>query len=536
MQSILALALTLVATSALTVVSVLMLVGAFRAPAGRDRHAATATADAAFLVRDGLVIDANDAGARLLDSLRTVSDRPPAGGFDPDDWETLSRFLATRFPGFTAGMTAIEPAGASRRLSAADGGLDLTLERLSGATRLTLSDPMAEGGTVQVDRLSLRAMQDELALLRHMTEAAPLMMWRETADHRVVWANAAYLRQASVRTGAGAMSWPLPALFPGPHNGNNGRVALAPVAGPAAPAWFDIRRIALETDTLAYALPADEAHRAERTKHDFIQTLTKTFATLPIGLAVFDRTRRLQIFNPALTDLTGLEPEFLLSRPGLEGFLNRMRDKHVLPEPRDWRSWRRRLLEIESTGPSGDFEETWTLATGQTFRVSANPHPDGALAFLVEDITSETHLTRNIRAEMETSQSVLNLMDAAIAVFSPIGQLILTNAAFSRLWTLEGEETLGAVTLAEALDNWREVGGDANLWTRIGALARPGHGDGGPVSGLMRLGDGECLEVAAQRTATGALMIAFTQTAASASPSAQAPTPHRRAQVLRASA
>lgn len=260
---------------------------------------------------------------------------------------------------------------------------------------------------------------------------------------------------------------------------------------------------------LCYALPADDAQRAEIARHDFVQTLTKTFATLPTGLALFDRTRRLQLFNPALTDLTGLETEFLLSRPGIEGFLNRMRDKHVMPEPRDFRSWSKRLLEIESTATAGGFEETWTLPSGQTFHVSATPHPDGALAFLIDDISSEMRLTQTVRAEMDTSQSVLNQLDEAIAVFTAAGDLVLTNTAFTRLWRMEGEESLGAVTLPRALEIWRAAGGDPAMWSRIAALTRPGRGEGPPVQGDLRLGDGPLLRVDARRTSTGALMIAF---------------------------
>lgn len=513
--------LVLVATSALTVVAVLLLTGALHGQRrGRDVPLGDGGGDAAFLFEGGVLTDTNQAGAALLHALRPADGTP-----DGDDWARLLAYLAPQFPTIENQLAAL-PTTRRARLTG-DSGLDLTADWVGGAIRLTLADPLAEGATLTLDRLSYRAMQDELALLRRITESAPLMLWRETTEGQITWANGAYLRRIAERAGKDVIVWPLPALFPDTGDGKPHRIALTNAAGQAPQSWFDIRHVAMAGDRLAYAIPADEAQKAERTKHEFIQTLTKTFATLPIGLAVFDRGRRLQIFNPALTDLTGLEPEFLLSRPGLEGFLNRMRDKHVLPEPRDWRSWRRRLLDIESAGPNGEFEETWTLPSGQTFRVSANPHPDGALAFLIEDITSETHLTRNVRAEMETSQSVLNQLDAAIAVFAPNGHLVLTNTAFSRLWTLEGEDTLAAVTLPEALENWREAGDDPALWSRIGALARPGQGSGDPVTGVMQLADGECLSVEARRTSTGALMIAF-----SVPPTRG--TADRRAQTLRA--
>jgi len=137
---------------------------------------------------------------------------------------------------------------------------------------------------------------------------------------------------------------------------------------------------------------------------------------------------------------------------------------------------------------------------------------------------------------METSQSVLNQLDSAIAVFSTAGQLIMTNTAFSRLWTLEGEETLNAVTLPEALENWREVSNNPQLWMRVSALALPNNDEPTPVTGIMALPDGERLLVTAQRTTTGALMIEFAQMAENETALEADSRAAQRAQILRASA
>jgi len=530
MQTTFAFSLVLVGTSVLTVLASLLIFGALRGPGKRSAPPLGIGSDAAFLFDGQTLIDTNARGAALLESLRKDGTE---GG---DEWSRLTYFLAQDFPDLATALADLPLTRRARLVAGDDRRTELVMDWLDGALRFTVIDALAEDGAVVLDRLSYRALQEELALLRQITEAAPLLLWREGAQGQVTWANDAYLKRVTEAGEGTTMTWPLPALFPRAEAGPARRTGL-PVPtgarGGAAQAggqsWFDVTRVRGEDGMLVYALPADEAHQAERTKRAFIQTLTKTFATLPIGLAVFDRTRRLQMFNPALTDLTGLEPEFLLSRPGIEGFLNRMRDKRVLPEPRDYRSWARRLLDIEASGPGGEFEETWTLGSGQTFRVSANPHPDGALAFLIEDITSETHLTRNVRAEMETSQAVLNQLDDAIAVFASNGELLLTNSAFTQLWTLEGEESLGAVTLPEALANWREAGGEPAFWAQVAALARPGSGDGAPLAGSMTLADGEVLRVTARRTSTGAVMISFATTNP---PAQQSP----RAQVLRASA
>lgn len=525
MEFSLSLALVLVATSVLSVLAALLIAAALE---GRRRgERGGAAREAVFITADRMVIDANTRGVALLDALRA---REPVGGQarglgEPGtdaqaDWQRLLGFLGPMFPDLAERLNVspdpgFEGASGVWTLAAADGsGLRLTGSAFAGSVRLSLSETpasvAAEGEeTLLVDRLGWRATLDELEVLRRTTDLAPTPAWRVSPEGEIVWANGAYLRLLA-RTGfAGPLVWPLPTLFEAGNDPHAGGFRQSLATGPGGRlSWFDMIEIEDRGGRLFYALPADEAQKAERTRREFVQTLTKTFSTLPIGLAVFDRTRRLQLFNPALIDLTRLEPEFLASRPGLDGFLNRMRDKRIMPEPRDFRAWSRRLLEVEAAVAGNGFEEIWTLPDGRTFRVSAAPHPDGALAFLIEDVTSDIHLKRSLRAELDTGQTALDMVDTALAVFAPGGELILTNAAFDRLWTLEGAESLAGVQFLDAVANWREAGDAPGLWDRIAALARPGAGES-EVVGTMQLTEGEHLQVRARPATGGGMMLAF---------------------------
>jgi PAS domain-containing protein len=505
MESSLASALVILASSAVTAVAVVALAALLMRAPLRAPHVGLGgnRLDAVFLFSDSVLIDANDRGEALLSSLAgSTGEATGEGGA----WTRLSRYLAAGFPDLGEQLATLSH---RRRLdlSASDGsGLALRAEWIDGTARLTLADTAAEEGAIMLDRLSHRALEEELAILRRVSDRSPILTWRENAQGQVIWANGAYLHQLVEAGFGGAVSWPLPTLFATGEAGQTQRAALTLPGGRQL--WFDLRREADEKGQIVFALPADAAHQAERTKRSFIQTLTKTFSTLPIGLAVFDRHRRLQLFNPALTDLTGLEPEFLLSRPGMEGFLNRMRGKRVLPEPRDYANWARRLTEAESGNEGSDFEETWSLPSGQTFRVSIRPHPDGALAFMIEDISSEVYLSRNFRAELETGQAVLNLLDAAIGVFAANGQMVLTNAAFSKLWGLAGEDTLAVVTLREALDSWKRHCVETEIWSDLSALSQPRLGRA-TLQGEIQLRDGRAFKLHARRASNSTLLCAF---------------------------
>ncbi len=321
-----------------------------------------------------------------------------------------------------------------------------------------------------------------------MVTRCPFPIWRETSGGEVVWANAAYLDLVAGRLGPGEdMIWPLPRLFGRLDPEASGDLqaetamgiaaqrrrlppmAAAPEGGPGtargAPEWFDVVLRDLDGQRLLYALPADGAVQAEQSLRAFMQTLTKTFAQLPTGLAIFDHARRLAMFNPALVDLTSLPPDFLSARPSLVAFFDALRDRSMIPEPRDYRTWRARLTDLEQAAANGLYSEVWHLPGGQTYRVTGRPHPNGALALLVEDISSEVSQTRRYRADLELGQAVIDAMDEAIAVFSPAGVLVLSNAAYARLWDHDPAGGLGQEGQAGAVcDHWRAQAVPSSIW------------------------------------------------------------------------
>jgi PAS domain-containing protein len=419
---------------------------------------------AIFLFDDEDLVDATQSARALLDAA-------PLGG---NDWSRLSAFLAPRFENFSGAVARLVELGrielTSRDTGAAGSPLRLIAEDVGGFARLTLINPDAEGQGVLVDGLCQRAMEDELERLRATIDRSPVLSWREDAQGAVIWANRAYiLRSDALDAGDEALSWPLPRLFDITaaqlNSGASRRHGIG--ASGDKPAWFDVYSFTLDPDVLYFAVPADATVRAERALREFVQTLTKTFADLPIGLAIFDRQRQLQLFNPALIDLTQLSGSFLSGRPTLYALLDRLREARMMPEPKDYRSWRQQMTALEQAAAAGHHSETWSLPGGQTYRVTGRPHPDGAIAFLFEDITSEVSLTRRFRAELELGQEVLDAVEEAVAVFLPSGELVSSNAAYARFWGVDPGATLGRVTVLDSVRLWQENCKPSPIWADV---------------------------------------------------------------------
>lgn len=456
----------------------------------------------AVMIFDGEVLVDSSPGARALLAANHARGGP---------WTKLMSYLAPHFPDLEAQFLRLPHEGTLTLTSGAAGDpLLLHAELLGGLTRLTLVDPDHDSHLPGIDPMAQRAQSEELDLLRQTLAKAPVLIWRERADGQVIWANAAYLLRAGESLTPGReLSWPLPRLFEKTASSQGARGQRQKLTlSSKRDLWFDLTGMDEGEGRLIFALPADTAVLAEGALRDFMQTLTKTFAHLHVGLAIFDKQRQLQLFNPALLDLTHLPADFLSMRPSLLSVLDAMRDRNMIPEPKDYRSWRRQLVEMEKAAASGLYEETWSLPGGQTYRVIGRPHPNGALALMIEDISTEMLRTRRYRADLELGQAVVDELDEAIAVFSDAGQLVLSNTAYADLWGHDPAATLAEGSLRALCGHWRALSAPTSIWAEAEDYGS-NPGDRLPWQGEARLLDGRLLSCRFAPLTGGATMAAF---------------------------
>ncbi|MBA3324057.1 MAG: PAS-domain containing protein, partial [Rhodobacteraceae bacterium] len=329
----------------------------------------------------------------------------------------------------------------------------------------------AEGG--------LKRAAEEARFLRAALDRAPVLAWSLGPDGQVIWANAAY-RDRFAPPAAELPDHRIPDAFGHvleevpltARAGGSRRRVSAPGPQDGEAHWFEVSEtVGPGGERLGFALEADDLVAAEASLRRFIETLTETFAHLPIGLAVFDKNRRLGLFNPALTDLVKIDAVWLAGRPSLRDFLERLRETRQMPEQKDFAAWRRKLGEIEEGAREGAFEENWVLPSGKIFRVTGRPHPQGALAFLFEDISTAIQLERRYRSELELSQATLDRMEEAVAVFDTSGMLVFVNSAFEALWGLDPMARLDGPGVAEVTELWAERCRPSRVWARLREFA-----------------------------------------------------------------
>ncbi|RME18162.1 MAG: PAS domain-containing protein [Alphaproteobacteria bacterium] len=458
-----------------------------------------------FVFDDEILVDATPTAREFLETA-------PAEG---SDWARFSRLLAPDFPDLARRVGELAELGEMEFVSRSED-RHIRAQWEDGLAWFTFDAQQAAVATASGEEVVI-AMRQELTSLRDITEHAPFPQWKESPSGEIVWANRAYLDLAALASDRGPEVWPPAPIFDLPTGKadtesddevSTERLAIS-LPDEDTRRWFDIWRATRpDGSRVCTASPVDALVQAETSLREFVTTLTKTFAALPIGLVIFDRARALTMFNPALIDLTGLPASFLVSRPSLASFLDKLRDARMIPEPRDYKSWRQQIADLVRAAEHGDYEETWALPTGQTYRVTGRPHPDGALALLFEDISSEVTLTRRFRTEIEISQTVLDALPSAIAVFTASGVLATANTPYARLWGRDPSTTLAEVSLDEALAGWREACAPTPLWAEIRKFAtRTGPRTAWTGSALLK--DGRALSCHVAPLAQGATMVAF---------------------------
>ncbi|MEO0937363.1 MAG: PAS-domain containing protein [Pseudomonadota bacterium] len=377
-------------------------------------------------------------------------------------WAVLRGTLQHQFADLPAALSDLT-AGV-HRFAARGGDRVLMLDRAADRSVLTI-DAGEDGPDGASERVA--QLEAECATLRRAVASAPHPVWEANLSGHVTWCNAAY---EALRAEVGQDTDDTAPLFETGHDiGKVPQRVRAQVARQAdgSRIWFDLVQQRMDGVIVSHAMDIEAVIRAEVAQRNFVQTLAKTFAQLSIGLAIFDRNGQLALFNPALVDLTTLPAEFLSGRPDLPTFFDQLRDKRMMPEPKSYTSWREQIAGLIAAAEDGRYQETWTLESGQTYRVSGRPHPDRAIAFLIEDISAEMLLTRNFRAELELGQSLVDSLSDPIAVFTNTGVLTLSNAAYRVLFKVDPDSSFADVTVIDAMRDWQAIAAPSPVWGEI---------------------------------------------------------------------
>ena len=320
--------------------------------------------------------------------------------------------------------------------------LELDGRPVSGSAVMRIRD-------VSGERLQLAKLRNQFALaegaldgLRRALEAADMPAWTRDAAGAVVWCNIPYARavdapddQAAIDKGGelfdpavrreaaaavretGAWSRRASAVVGGERRTFDAVEARTPVG--SAGVARDISEIA--------ALRAE----MERNEDDYSRMIDR----LSTAVAIFDKSKRLTLYNAAYRQIWPLEPAFLDQGPSDGEILDSLRAKRQLPEQVDFPAWKTQQLNAyRAIEPS---ETVWHLPDGRTLRVVTSPNPKGGVTYLYDDATQSYALASQVNTLTHVQGETLDALKEGVAAFGADGRMKLFNPAFAELWRFD---------------------------------------------------------------------------------------------------
>lgn len=160
------------------------------------------------------------------------------------------------------------------------------------------------------------------------------------------------------------------------------------------------------------------------------------------GIAIFDAQQRLDFYNPAFTQLWGLEDGWLNTKPRLDEIIEKLRETRRLPEQADFKSFKKKWLDMIGVLIE-PHEDMMYLPDGSAVRLLVVPHEIGGLMMNFEDVTSRLELESSYNTLIAVQKETLDNLAEGVAVYGGDGRLKLWNPSFGRMWGLNPEDMEG---------------------------------------------------------------------------------------------
>ncbi len=371
------------------------------------------------------------------------------------------------------------------------------------------------------DRLAFTRLQEshaalaaEVETMRAMLAEAPMPIWLRDNAGALVWVNAAYAAAVEAKDAGEAVAHGLELLD------TTGRQMIAtahaenPVFARRLPAIvagsrriFDVADIASEGGTAAIAVDTTEVESAQAALRRELEFNARTLDQLQTAVAVFGPDRRLKFSNAAYRALFGLDAAFLDSAPEETAVLDRLRAARKLPEQADFRRWRDELLSAYRAPESQ--EHWWHLPDGQTLRVIANPHPQGGMTWVYENVTERLDLESRYNALVSVQGETLDHLSEGVAVFGSDGRLRLHNPSFAAVWSLDPALFADSPHIVDIVAACRRPHDDEAMWRRFTTSVAGVDENRGSISGQTEREDGRVIDYATVPLPDGQTMVTF---------------------------
>ena len=294
-------------------------------------------------------------------------------------------------------------------------GFDLTIETQNASMvevqgRASGSHAFVRFVSLAGDRAALASLETEHTLLMHTTdtmkallEALPMPVWLRNSHEQITWANQAYVKAVDAKSLDDVSSENIPLLDASTREqmekshqtvGSDEKISRYSSRLPATVSgdrrMMDVSEVSYAGGSAGLAVDMSEVEDVQGRLRRTIESHSQTMNQLATAVAIFDEERRLIFNNQAFQSLWSLDNKFLKGEPDNGALFDMLRDERLIAEQPDWSKWRNSLLEVYDA--SQPREHWWHLPDGRTLRVVANPHKQGGVTWVFENITKQLEM------------------------------------------------------------------------------------------------------------------------------------------------
>ena len=228
---------------------------------------------------------------------------------------------------------------------------------------------------------------------------------------------------------------------------------------------------------------------------------------LRTAIAMFDVETRLEFYNSAYEQLTGMSGAWLDTRPKLAEIIDKMRELRKLPEQADYKQFKLGWID-KFTTLIEPYEEMQYLPDGTVIRMIVVPRPMGGSLLTLEDVTSHLQLETSFNTLMAVQQETMDNLLEGIAVFGEDGRLRLSNQAFAKTWSLTPEDLTPATHISKLVEKIKPMF-DEKSWPEARKIILSNGLEREPRRGRLQRSNGSILEYSIQPLPDGNILNAY---------------------------
>ncbi|MFD0916896.1 ATP-binding protein [Pseudahrensia aquimaris] len=407
-----------------------------------------------------------------------------------------------------------------------DGGILEVQGRASGSHAfvrfIALSGDRAALASLEAQHTRMLQTTD---LMRALLESVPMPVWLREDGETISWANRAYLQAVDAESLDTVCEHSIELLDAAQREEIasqrkqdkvhafarfNGRMP-ATLSGDRR--TVDVNEVTYGNGSAGMAVDMSEVEQIKSSLRRTTDGHAQTMNQLATAVAIFDEQRRLTFFNQAFQDLWKLDDRQLSGEPDNATLFDTLRAEGMLAEQPDWSKWRNGLLKVYSdTQPQ---EHWWHLPDNRTLRVIANPHEQGGVTWVFENITEKLEMESRYIALTQVQGETLDHLTEAIAVFASDGRLKLSNPSFQNLWNLADEEVAAGTLISQIAHHCIRSSANDGAWQRLVTAVTGVDDRRTAIEGRMMNALGNTLDYAMVPLPNGQNMISFVDVTAS---------------------